>query len=137
MYRRSLILTIGVALAISAGCCQPCGSRTGWFTSNSNCNTSNQPYKLVGNTKPMGEGCYDAVTGVPVPCPPPGNAMVIPGGGYPVGPMPQPMVQPSNELPYPNPNNLIPPSAIPTPAPGFGASVNPNFGQPVKIVPNK
>src|ERR1700728_1671342 len=105
MYRRS-ILTIGVVMAISAGCCHPpCGDRPGWFTSNSNCNTSNQPYRLVGNPKPLSEGCYDAVTGAPVPCPPPNSASVIPGG-YPVGPMPQPMMPapPPNELPYPNPN---------------------------------
>jgi hypothetical protein len=133
MYRRSSILLIGAILAISSGCrCWDSSCRT---TSNANCN---QPYRLVGNAKPISEGCYDAVTGVPCPCPPPGSGMVIPGGGYPAGPMPQPMAPP-NELPYPNPN--IPPtsipSAVPFPAPGFGSSMNSNVTQPVKTSPNK
>ncbi|HEV3383276.1 MAG TPA: hypothetical protein VG097_00605 [Gemmata sp.] len=85
----------------------------------------------------MAEGCYDAVTGTPVPCPPAGSTMVIPGA-YPSGPMPQQMAPP-NELPFPSPN--IPPtsipSAVPSPAPGYGASLNPAMTQPVKIVPNK
>jgi hypothetical protein len=140
MYRLSSILTIGVVLAVSAGCRQTCGEGHGWFTSNSNGNSANQPCRLVGSGKPLAEGCYDAVTGVPVPCPPQGSTMVMPGG-YPVGPTPQQMQPPANELPFPTPTELIPqpglPYAPPSPAPGLGMIVNPNTGQPVKITPIK
>jgi len=67
--------------------------------------------------------------------------MVIPGG-YPIGPAPQQMQPPANELPFPSPNDMIPaqpyvPNAVPSPAPGLGMTVNPNTGQPVKISPNR
>lgn len=135
MYRWSSILTIGTVLAIGPGC--RCWDSSG-SCSGSNGNCSSQQYKLVGNTKFPAEGCYDAITGVPVPCPPAGSTMVIPGG-YPTGPVPQPMTPP-NELPYPSPITIPPtsiPSAVPSAAPGFGASVNPNLTQPTRIGPNR
>lgn len=135
MYRWSSILTIGVALAVSAGCRQCWGEGHCWTTSNTN-NCSN-PCRLIGSGKPLSEGCYDAVTGMPVPCPPQGSTMVVPGGGYPVGPTPQQMPPSPNELPFPSPTDMIPPYSVPTPAPGVGATVNPNTAQPVKMTPNK
>ena len=139
MYRQLSILTIGVVLAISAGC-RSCGDGHAMTTSYPNGNGSNAPCRLVGSGKPLTEGCYDAVTGVPVPCPPQGSTMVIPGG-YPIGQPPQQMQPPANELPFPTPTELIPqqgiPYAPPTPAPGLGMNGNPNNGQPVKITPIK
>ena len=144
MYRGATYLVIGLLVTGSAGCCwRPhCCESSGWTTSNSNGSIANQPYRLMGNTKPISEGCYDAVTGAPVPCPPPNSTMVIPGG-YPVGPMPQPMQPPlapsPNVLPFPG--ETIPPAGIPNaqpfPAPGVGSNLNSTTAQPVKNVQNK
>jgi hypothetical protein len=72
----------------------------------------------VGSGK-LADGCYDSITGQPVPCPPP--TMLIPGGTYPG------VVPGDNELPFPGPADMIPapgvPSAPPVPAPApFGAA---------------
>ena len=74
----------------------------------------------------MTGGCYDAITGQPVPCPPPASG--LPGGweAPPAG-----GARP-DELPFPAPSNLIPnpgvpsvPYAPPSAAPGFGANPDP------------
>jgi hypothetical protein len=139
MFRRTSALALGVALlAAATGCrssCNNCNNSHGWFTSNAR---QDVPCQLVSNGKAM-DGCFDAVTGVPVPCPPPG-ATVLPGGGYPYSPPP---VTRPDELPYPSPSDLIPrpgvPYAPPYPAPGGeGASAVPKAGTtPVKVGPNK
>ncbi|MFO0821926.1 MAG: hypothetical protein U0792_02215 [Gemmataceae bacterium] len=81
---------------------------------------SGVPYTLTGGSR-MQEGCFDPVTGQPVPCPPP--TTLIPGGTY---PPPTGSGAPQNELPYPSPSTIPPPGvpyAPPMPAPGSeGAS---------------
>ena len=137
MFRRSCALTLGVALlALPAGCRHP-AAKPGPGVSTSN-PRPDAPCQLTGNMRPS-DACYDAITGRPVPCPPPGSGVVIPGGGY---PNPPTTIRP-DELPYPTPSEMIPrpdvPFAPPMPAPGGeGASANPKTGgQPVKTVPNK
>ena len=130
MLRHPSALIFGTALLVSAAGCRNCDG-TGWFSSHTR---SGAPCTLVGSGKPL-EGCYDAITGQPVPCPPPTG--VIPGGGYPLPP-PAGSTLP-NELPFPSPGDMIPrpgvPFAPPMPAPGEGASGNPKSGVTVKGVP--
>jgi hypothetical protein len=127
MSRRLPALVLGAALLASASGCRSsscgssgCGSRPGLglFTSN---NANQPPCTLVGSGSRVPGGCYDAITGQPVPCPPPGYAM--PGGPYPA---PSAGVPGFEELPPPAPSNLIPnpnvPFAPPSAAPGMGAN---------------
>jgi hypothetical protein len=105
------ILSLGGCLSLSTGCRQ-CGQGNGWFTSRTR--HDQQPCQLVGSGKPLAEGCYDPVTGQPVPCPP-GPGMVVPGGPVPLSAPTLP-----NELPPPEmiPRPGVPiPSAPPAPAP--------------------
>jgi hypothetical protein len=112
MFRPSTLL-IGAALLSSSAGCRSCNHP--WFTASNTRGPA--PCQLVGSGKPLAEGCYDAITGQPVPCPPANT--LIPGGGYPGAP-----TSPPNELPYPSPTDMIPrpgvPYAPPTPAPGVG-----------------
>lgn len=118
MSRRVSVLLLAAVLASAAGCRNPaCGERHGLFTSH----TRSEPKcTLVGSGGRMpAEGCYDAVTGQPIPCPP--STTTIPGGTYP--PPPAGPGRP-DELPFPGPTDLIPragvPSAPPSAAPGLG-----------------
>jgi hypothetical protein len=123
MVRRSSALVLGAALLASAAGCRSCGDR-GWFSSHA-APPGGSPCALVGSgAKPL-EGCYDAVTGQPCPCPP--ATGVIPGGAYPL-PAPGGLGTPPNELPFPSPGDMIPrpgvPFAPPSPAPGDGMGVS-------------
>lgn len=138
MLRLSSYLVAGVVAVVVAGCWHPhCNEPSAVGVSNSNGNSSCQPCRLIGNGKPIAEGCYDAVTGQPVPCPPVGSTMVVPGGGYPGAPN-IPTAPGPDVLPFPGETIPSPsvPSAQPTPAPGYGMGANVN-GQPVKIIPTK
>jgi hypothetical protein len=77
------------------------------------------------------EGCYDAITGQPVPCPPATGG--IPGGAYPLPPTGGTL---PNELPFPSPGDMIPrpgvPFAPPSAAPGDGLGVNAKNATTVK-----
>ncbi len=131
MFRRPSALLLGTALVVSAAGCRTCNNPHGWFSSNT---SADVPCQLT--SRPM-DGCYDAITGQPVPCSPP--TTLIPGGTYP-GTLP-PGTRP-DELPFPAPSDLIPPQryAVPGPAPGSGegASANPKGGAIItKGVPNK
>ena len=130
MFRRATsLLLLGTALgALGTGCRSSCGSGHSWFTSNVR---SEPPCQLTSNGKLM-EGCFDPVTGRPIPCPPTDSTILIPGGTVPPGPAPRP-----DELPYPAPGDMIPrqgvPYAPPSSAPGMeGAAVPPKGGTVVK-----
>jgi hypothetical protein len=124
MSRRASTLLFGVALlGLSAGCRSSCGDRHSWFSST---NRPDAPCHLTSGGGAMG-GCYDAITGQPVPCPP---GTLVPGGGVPGGTLPRP-----DELPFPGPADMIPapgvPSAPPTAAPPpFGGASNNAKGEP-------
>jgi hypothetical protein len=131
MSRRPFGLFLGIALLAAASGCRTncgssCGDRHSWFSSNTR---SGSPCQLVGSGKLL-DGCYDPVTGQPVPCPPP--TTLIPGGTYP-GTLPR-----ADELPFPGPADMIPapgvPSAPPQPAPApfGGASAKPKDATAVK-----
>jgi hypothetical protein len=130
MVRRSSALVLGAALLVSAAGCRTCGDR-GWFSSHA-APPGGPPCALAGSGAQPLEGCYDAITGQPVPCPP--ATGVIPGGSYPL-PAPGGAGLP-NELPFPSPSDMIPrpgvPFAPPMPAPGEGASANPKGATAVK-----
>lgn len=124
MVRRLTMLGLAAALlAVAAGCRSSCSSSGhGLFTSNAgnggNC-------QLVGSGKPT-VIYYDSTPGVPVSAPVgavPG--MVVPGGR-------------ADELPFPQPNGLIPPAGVPfappTPAPG---NLDASTGTPKTVVPVK
>lgn len=146
MFRRSSVLILGaVLLASSSGCRSTCnnnsgsGSGHGWFTANSR--NSGAPCHLTSNNNNMMEGCFDPITGRPVPCPPPGTGVVIPGGTY-----QPPLTTPTrpDELPFPSPSDMIRPPGVPFappyPAPGTGtegAGMTPKGGTTVKGTPNK
>jgi hypothetical protein len=124
MYRRVLPLLLGaLLLTASAGCRSSCGTRPGWFTSNSR---NDAPCHLTGNVT---EGCFDPVTGRPVPCPPAGSGIVIPGGTAAPGMAPRP-----DELPYPSPGDLIRPPGVPfappAAAPGTEGAASTPKGDP-------
>jgi hypothetical protein len=133
MFRRTSALIIGAALLTNmTGCRTSCGNGHGWFTSNSR---SNQPCQLTSNGKLM-EGCFDPVTGRPIPCPPADSTILIPGGTTPPGLSPRP-----DELPYPSPGDMIPrqgvPFAPPAAAPGGMGAANPKTDTQVKGTPAK
>lgn len=113
MVRRVSMMVLAAALVASAAGCRSSCSK-GWFTSASRGPAECQ---LVGRPG-------EVVIGTPVPA---GTYVPNAGGG---------------ELPFPQPNELIPrtgvpvPPAIPTPAPGDGGAAflpAPKNGVPVKI----
>ncbi len=130
MSRRLSAFAVVAVIAAQLGCSTSrCGERHGLFTSRTK---SDAPCRTVGQ---KGE-CFDAATGKPVPCPPEGVGMVIPGGnpypipgsGLPGGAYPRP-----NELHMPGPADMIRPPAVPFPAPGEGSLPYPSSpGVPVK-----
>jgi len=123
MFRRVTALFLGAALlSASSGCRSSCCSRPGWFTSNTH---GDAPCHLTGNAT---EGCFDPVTGRPIPCPPSDSTILIPGGTAPPGVAPRP-----DELPYPSPGDMIRPPGVPfappQPAPGSsGLGMTPKGG---------
>jgi hypothetical protein len=131
MTRRLSAFAFASALLAAQLGCSSCGSRPGWFTSN----THKAPCQTVG----LSGGCFDAATGQPCPCPPeamgvlPGNAIpTVPGGEFLPGPGGLP------EGPMPAPSGTIPPPApaIPLPAPPGGDASLPFPtlpGTPVKL----
>ncbi len=133
MLRRSLLIAVvAVVIASQAGCRSPGNDRRpGWFTSNTR---HDAPCQTVGRNT----GCFDAVTGQPVPCPPGSSSTLIPDGAYPpIGPIIPGGPRPA-ELHKPAPTDMIRPPAIPYPAPGDALLPHPTSpGTPVKIGPNK
>ena len=130
MSRRAILIFGALFLALSTGCRSSCSSRPGWFTAHTQ---GSAPCHLTSNAT---EGCFDPVTGQPLPCPP-DSSILIPGGTAPPAVAPRP-----DELPYPSPGDMIPrqgvPYAPPAPAPGFGAaSITPKAGSTVKGTPTK
>jgi hypothetical protein len=110
------LLTVGVG-------CRNCGG--GWFTSS----RGSAPCQLVGRSDVILDP-----TGAPIGGGAPGA--FVPGNG-----LPQLPGTPGTELPFPQPNDLIPrmgvpvPPAIPAPAPGDGGAAflpAPKNGVPVK-----
>jgi hypothetical protein len=128
MFRPSAVV-LGVVVLASAGGCRNLFGERGCLTSSG---SGSALYRLVGGGQPLAEGCYDAVTGQPVPCPP--SALLVPGGPYPLpsGVVPGPGGSRPDELPFPAPSDMIPrpgvPFAPPSPAPGEGANLSPNKG---------
>jgi hypothetical protein len=137
MVRRLSTLSLGAILMLAAGC-RWCHNQPGCLTSGS---PGGAPCQLTGTMRP-GESCYDAITGMPIPCPPQAPTMVIPGGGYPYDPGLAPGVPGTrpDELPFPGPSDMIPrqgvPFAPPSAAPGDG-TVGSKTGQPGKTGSNK
>jgi hypothetical protein len=103
---RSTVLFAVAAIACTLSGCRNCGDRFSWFTSN---HRKEAPCQLMGSSG-MKEGCYDAITGQPIPCPP--EASIVPGGGIP-GIPPR-----ANELPFPGPADMITPPGVPSAPPG-------------------
>ena len=142
MSRYSIAVLVG-ALSISATSCRSnCASRQALTSSNS---SSGVPYSLTSGGSRLVEGCYDPITGRPVPCPPttmivPGPGGVIPGGTF---PPPNSGGTRPDELPFPSPSDNIPrpgvPYAPPMPAPSFeGSSLTPKGSTtPVKANPKQ
>ena len=134
MSRRLSAFALAAGLVAAQFGCNSCGDRPGLFSSRARCDTSGQP---VGR----GCGCFDAMTGQPVPCPPDVPATLVPGGSpYPY-PIPIPgggLPPPTVELPMPGPADRIGPPAVPFPAPGDASLPFPIApGVPVKVGPNK
>ena len=140
MFRRLSAFAVVVLIATQVGCrsrCDsPCDSRSGLFSAHKRNGT---PCQTVGHNG----GCFDAATGQPCPCPPEAAGVMVPGGVFPPaipGPAPGfPNVGPRlDELHMPNPSTLIPPSAVPVPAPGdAGLPFPASSGVPVKSGQNK
>ena len=124
MVRRLSILSLSAfLLTFTVGCRHDCGS--GWFTSSSR---GSAPCQLVGRSSDV---IIDS-TGTPIG----GTPGFAPGNGVPL----MPGTAPGSTLPFPQPNDLIPrtgvpsvPYADPSAAPG-GMSVLPvpKIGVPVK-----
>jgi hypothetical protein len=123
MFRRLSALALAAGLVAAQSGCMRC-DRPGLFTSGSR----ERPAILTGGNA----GCFDAA-GQPCPCPPGAPATVVPGGAFPGDPFPPgPTVRP-DELHMPAPTELIPPRAIPIPAPGDAVLPPPaSPGVPVK-----
>ena len=123
MLRRSLMVAAAL-LAAQTGCRSRCSDpHPGLFTSNTK---GGAPCQLAGRDS----GCFDAMTGQPVPCPPQTG---MPGGTYPqTGPVVPGGPRP-DDLHMPSPNDMIRPPAIPYPAPGDAILPPPTSpGTPVK-----
>lgn len=134
MFRRSSAFALLVGLAATqTGCHTRCDQRPAVVSSGPRTSTPCQPVGRNG-------GCFDAVTGQPIPCPPDVPTNVVPGAPYsypPIGPMPSVGPRPV-ELPMPAPTENIPMPAVPYPAPGDASLPYPiGSGVPVKVVPNK
>jgi hypothetical protein len=125
------------AFALAAGLiaaqlgCNSCGDRPGWCTSRARTQSAAVP---VGRSS----GCFDAVTGQPVPCPPEAPGAFAPSP-YPIPGAPG---QRFDELPMPSPADMIRPPAVPStappPPPGEASLPYPiSPGVPVKAGPNK
>jgi hypothetical protein len=136
-------LLVGVLSVSATSCRNNCGTRSGILTSNQPQQRGEPPCMLTsGSGARLGDGCYDAITGQPVPCPPssPGAMMGLPAPTYPppAGVAPRP-----DELPFPAPSDNIPrpgvPFAPPMPAPGLeGAALTPKAGAtPVRATPKQ
>ncbi len=132
MFRRLSAFVVVGLVAGQTGCLSRCDSRPGWFTSHAR---TGAPCQTVGRNT----GCFDAATGHPVPCPPEGAGVVVPGGAIPGGALPGPApgfpnVGPTpNELHMPSPADMIRPPAVPVPAPGDATLPFPaGAGVPVK-----
>lgn len=125
MPRRLLGIAVLALVAAQTGCqSSRCGG-PGWFTSRH----KEAPCQTVGQKT----GCYDAITGQPVPCPPEGGATLVPGGGAPYPILPGGAYPRPNELHMPGPTELIPRPAVPVPAPGDASLPYPaSPGVPVK-----
>jgi hypothetical protein len=112
MGRLHRLLLWGLVTAIVAsGCrlCQRdgCDTRPGLFSSRLR---STPPAQLTSQ-QPLREGCYDAVTGQPIPCPPTVSPP-LPAGSTPAPPLAAP---PSNEeLPPPGASEHIQPPGVPS-----------------------
>lgn len=120
MTRRLITLSLATALTTASAGCRLCGDR-GWFTST---RRGDAPGILAGRSQP-GEACCDPLSGLPVSGIPSGvgpPTTLIPGpAGLPTYPGTRP-----DELPYPQPTDLIPrpgvPLAPPSPAPADGGT---------------
>jgi hypothetical protein len=135
MFRRLSAFAVAALIAAQVGCSSRCDSRPGLFSSHKRNST---PCLTVGRT----DGCFDAATGQPCPCPPEAGGAVVPGGAFPPAiPGPAPVFPnggpPSGELHMPSPSDLIRPPgvppAVPIPAPGDARLPFPaSSGVPVK-----
>lgn len=131
LLRMSVVSLVTALLVVTAGC-RTHGNNNqspGWFASRN----AGAPCHLTSNP---GTSCFDAITGMPIPCPPQSGTTVIPGGSYPITPGARP-----DELPFPGPSDMIPrpgvPLAPPSAAPGDGSLLNSKAGQSVKTGSNK
>ncbi|MBA2226224.1 hypothetical protein [Thermogemmata fonticola] len=121
MVRGSQLACISVILlSLGAGCrlCERdrCDSRPGWFSSRLR---SPQAGQLMSQGR-LSEGCYDAVTGQPVPCPPMPSTPALPTGSTPPPPTAPP---PSGEeLPWPGSGEHIRPPGVPSAPAGQNAT---------------
>jgi hypothetical protein len=108
MDRRFILINLmTVSVATLGGCASwRCGDRTGGLI----LRRSEVPCQTAGQRT----GCFDAVTGEPIPCPPDVPTSVVPGSGRPI---PAPPPSRLDELHMPAPSGLIPPQAVPVPAP--------------------
>jgi len=118
MIRRFFTLALAGLAAAAVGC-RHCGER-GWFAST---HRGDDHGTLTGRPT-AGEVCYDPVPGIPASGGFVGHGApttLIPSAAVP----PQPGVRP-DELPYPQPSDLIPrpgvPLAPPSAAPGDGSA---------------
>ncbi|MBA4063407.1 MAG: hypothetical protein C0501_06780 [Isosphaera sp.] len=120
--RPSAFLLAAALLAAAAGCRHKCGDRCDDRPFGLTSGTRAGPdCRLVGSGgRAPAEGCFDAVTGRPVPCPPVGP--LPPAGAY---PLPGGQTDPADVLPFPA--ETIPRPAVPfappsVAPPGEGAS---------------
>jgi hypothetical protein len=141
MCRRLFALAcVAVLVGTQFGChwSSRCDERHGWFSARKRVEP---PCQLAGRN----EGCFDANTGQPCPCPPEAGGVpggVMPGGTLPYPYMPGPAVPgPApfpNELHMPSPSDRIQPPAVPIPAPGDAGLPFPTSpGTPLKTGLNK
>ncbi|MCS6865592.1 MAG: hypothetical protein RMJ56_12280 [Gemmataceae bacterium] len=125
MARRLMLITwLMLSAGAFSGCASwRCGDRAGGLA----LRRPDIPCQTAGQRA----GCYDAVTGDPIPCPPDVPAQIVPGSG---GAIPLPPPTRGDELHMPAPSGLIPPQAIPVPAPpptlDMGSGILPYPSQP-------
>jgi hypothetical protein len=126
MLRRFSILVLALGLLTSnLGCWSSCGERRGWF---GHCHSTPAVADSTVAVLP-GKSGIDCYGGEPMP----GQLMSFPGSaGIPAQPIPSPVPAYPNELPMPQPSDLIPgqrvPFAPPTPAPPLDASFSGGSG---------
>lgn len=136
MIRRPVLTLVGCGLLVSAvGCrhnnnCSGSGGGLGLFSS------GGQPPTRLTSGSPA-DACFSTTGGVPLTTYPMGGVPTtgFPGGAVPMVPGTIPGSRP-DELPFPNPSDMIPRPAVPIPAPGdpgnIGTLPAPVAGQPVK-----